>query len=304
MTKLIQSSRVSLLFAGALVGLTLSACDLGPKMIGKETQGDVECKEGDKMPDADGCNTCTCLDGGWACTAKLCGDSQASEPSQCVDGETMPAPDGCNDCSCIGGAWACTEKACDPTTGGGESTSAGESTSGSEMTAGDEGETGVGETVVVESSGGETSMGGVVVCGDGIVGGGEVCDDGNLVDDDGCPNDCGIGQNVCGPKDPLTIASALIEGDLLVVEVSYGGGCETHDIGLCWDGSFAESDPVQIWVDLSHDAHADPCDAIVQEQRTLDLEPEKLAWQQSYQSQHGTILIHLDGWDDALEYTF
>jgi len=72
-------SRPSFLLTGALVGLTLGACDLGPKMIGDETDGPEDCEEGAVKPAGDGCNTCTCSDGGWACTEIGCeGQTSAS----------------------------------------------------------------------------------------------------------------------------------------------------------------------------------------------------------------------------------
>lgn len=301
MTKLIELSRASLLLAGALVGLTLGACDFGPKTIGQESQGDdddVVCEDGETKPDEDGCNTCKCVDGGWACTAKLC-DDEGGDPGECVDGEMKPSQDGCSDCTCVAGEWLCTLEACPLTTGGYEETGTGET--GGE----DPGDTvdPTGQTVTSDTGDSEGETGAPSVCGDGIVQGAEQCDDGNLVDDDACTNECLV-PTVCSPKDPLTIENAAIAGDTLVLDVSYGGGCETHDIGLCWNGAFAESDPVQVWLDVSHDDHDDECDAIVMEKRELGLLAQKLAWQQAYQMEHGTLLIHLEGWAATLEYTF
>jgi hypothetical protein len=105
-----------LLLVGALVGLTLAACDLGPKMIGNETEGALDCQNGDTKPSDDGCNTCSCLDGEWACTEKAC-EGQSSGPVQCEEGAMMPDPDGCNTCTCINGGWACTAQLCDATGG-------------------------------------------------------------------------------------------------------------------------------------------------------------------------------------------
>ncbi len=36
------------------------------------------------------------------------------QPAVCVEGDTQPAEDGCNTCTCSGGQWACTEIACLP----------------------------------------------------------------------------------------------------------------------------------------------------------------------------------------------
>ncbi len=72
--------------------------------------GQPPCKEGETRSPDNGCNTCTCTGGGWACTSVFC------PPPVCVDGATKPAGDGCNSCTCSGGAWECTLLGCvDPT---------------------------------------------------------------------------------------------------------------------------------------------------------------------------------------------
>ena len=66
---------------------------------------------------SDGCNTCTCASGSWACTeacAILDGGADADSGSAiCKLGESRPAGDGCNDCYCDGhGGWECTAVGC------------------------------------------------------------------------------------------------------------------------------------------------------------------------------------------------
>lgn len=284
------------LVAGALVGVALTACP-GPKQIGEESDTNINemCMDGDMKPADDGCNTCTCLDGAWACTEKGCNNDAPPQP-ECEDGDEMPAPDGCNTCTCYEGMWACTQLGCVNTTTDPSETA----------TYGETGDT-FGSTTVVsvgESSGGDTEP---AVCGDGALGGAEECDDGNVADGDGCSANCtleGVGECLDKPQDQLEVMAAKIEVDTLVIDVQYGGGCETHDIGYCWDGAFAESDPVQTWLDLWHDGHGDMCDANVMEQRMLDLTELKTAWQTGYQQEHGEIIIHLEGWGEDLLYTF
>jgi hypothetical protein len=74
------------------------------------------------------CNTCTCIGGAWACTAKLCpdgGGAEAAPPDSGDDGgmaktcypllgcsSTTQCPSECNTCTCVNGDWACTEKGC------------------------------------------------------------------------------------------------------------------------------------------------------------------------------------------------
>lgn len=100
------------------VPLLLSACsgrtDVG--MGGAGVCGDPGgcsdagsvCTTGQTRMAPDGCNTCTCANGGWACTEKAC------PVPECTNGQTKSAGDGCNTCSCNGGLWACTQRACPP----------------------------------------------------------------------------------------------------------------------------------------------------------------------------------------------
>lgn len=102
--------------------------------------------------------------------------------------------------------------------------------------------------------------------------------------------------------DMLTVDAASIEGDELIVTVSYGGGCETHDIDLCWpDQSFMESYPVQVQLELLHDGHDDACDAYLTEDRRFSLSPLAQAYRDAYGGA-GTVTIHVHGFD--LDYTF
>lgn len=96
--------------------------------------------------------------------------------------------------------------------------------------------------------------------------------------------------------------SASVSGDTLSIDVSYGGGCETHDFQICWDGLFLESEPVQVGLEVWHDAHGDACEAEISETLTFDLSPLKQAWQDGYQQESGTITIHTEA--GSVTYTF
>ncbi len=70
---------------------------------------------GSTRPAGDGCNTCTCVDGGWSCTARGCvGDACVYGGQVRSDGSSFLAEDGCNTCTCSDGAVACTERGCVP----------------------------------------------------------------------------------------------------------------------------------------------------------------------------------------------
>ncbi len=119
------------------------------------------------------------------------------------------------------------------------------------------------------------------------------------------PDDDGV--QLCGgdyPMDPVDITSGVINGDTLTLSVAYGGGCEEHDFGLCWDSLFLESEPVQVNLALAHDGMGDACEAYIMEDLVLDLTPLKQAYQDAYQTDTGTITIHVDGLDGPITYSF
>lgn len=286
----------TLLVAGALIGgLAATACD--PKTIGDETAGEVTCKEGDEKPAGDGCNSCVCHDGGWACTEIAC-DGATTDGDEPVD---TSATTGCDEdaTNCIplpSDTTGCDEDATncvdpDPTTG-------------DVPLPCEDGE-------LPDSNGARCAPPGW--CGNGVLQPelGEECDDGNLLDGDGCSSACQITESgslgACvepSPDDQFFFHNVLLVGDVLAVQLEHSGGCKEHEFAYCWDGAFAESDPVQVWTRISHDANGDQCESTESRAFEFDLSELKQAYQQAYQTQEGKIELHLDGWDEVITYTF
>lgn len=106
------------------------------------------------------------------------------------------------------------------------------------------------------------------------------------------------------PKDPINVDGVSLEGDMLTLEVIHGGGCAQHDYQLAWNGAFMESLPVQARLVLVHDAHGDPCKALVRKALQFDLSPLKEQWREGYREEHGTIVLHLPGSPSPIRYTF
>ncbi len=106
-----------------------------------------------------------------------------------------------------------------------------------------------------------------------------------------------------GPRDPLQIVSARVDGDTLRLTVQYGGGCAQHALRLIGTHVFMESNPVQTGILLGHDAQGDRCRALVRPDVAFSLAPLADAYRQSYRT-NGTIVLHLEGWEPALRYTF
>lgn len=102
---------------------------------------------------------------------------------------------------------------------------------------------------------------------------------------------------------PVTVNSVVLDGDDLVADVTYSGGCFYHEFVLCWPSqSFAESEPVQAMLELYHDDAGDKCDGKVDTEVRLSVTPLEEAYEDAYQSAAGTVRIQIHG--TTLDYTF
>ena len=93
--------------------------------------------------------------------------------------------------------------------------------------------------------------------------------------------------------DAYVINAATVQGDTLRINVSYGGGCETHQFTLVAEPVFLESFPVQLRVSVAHNANGDACEAWLTEDYHFDLTPIKEGYQTGYQTDEGTIVLRL-----------
>ena len=93
--------------------------------------------------------------------------------------------------------------------------------------------------------------------------------------------------------DAYVINAATLQDGTLTVNVSYSGGCETHDFTLVAEPMFLESYPVQLRVSLAHNPNGDICEASITEDRQFDLTPIKEAYQKAYRTDTGTIVLRL-----------
>ena len=101
----------------------------------------------------------------------------------------------------------------------------------------------------------------------------------------------------------------VIDGDTLTVTLSYGGGCETHDVTLVAYPSdiLPDAYPVEIDVALAHNANGDACEAYLTDTYAFDLTPIKTRYREAYMDDAGTIILLLLGVPDDLPdlvYTF
>jgi hypothetical protein len=82
-----------------------------------------------------------------------------------------------------------------------------------------------------------------------------------------------IDGSITAPEknDPFEIISQKIEGDKLIMEVQYGGGCELHTFELLSNGAYMKSLPMKINLWLTHNSRNDRCRAMLTNTITFDI---------------------------------
>jgi hypothetical protein len=120
------------------------------------------------------------------------------------------------------------------------------------------------------------------------------CNDGNFV----CTDEaCEIGVPVfpCPDEvttDPIDVVTSRLEGDALVLYVGHGGGCESHDYGLCYSQGFTRSIPPQGSLTIVHDGHGDTCEAYLTTTLRFDLRPYAAFYNPAYEADGATIITN------------
>lgn len=103
-------------------------------------------------------------------------------------------------------------------------------------------------------------------------------------------------------RDELTISGGAIEGIVLEVYVSYGGGCGDHEFILLGRPDFMESYPVQIDLYVHHRNIDDYCDAIVADTLCFDVRRIAELYEGIYQSCDDILInVHDCNMDDPDE---
>ncbi|HHP7242894.1 MAG TPA: hypothetical protein ACFCUD_14550 [Cyclobacteriaceae bacterium] len=72
-------------------------------------------------------------------------------------------------------------------------------------------------------------------------------------------------------NDYFDIISIIKKSGELHVTVDYSGGCKEHNFNVWWNGTFLESDPMQLRLGITHNANDDLCEALVRETIIIDL---------------------------------
>jgi hypothetical protein len=102
------------------------------------------------------------------------------------------------------------------------------------------------------------------------------------------------GDPVSMCRDELAIEGGALDGIILQIYTSYGGGCGDHEFILLGRPNFMESYPVQIDLYLHHRNIDDYCDAIVSDTLCFDLRRVAELYEGIYQSCDDIIVNVLD----------
>ncbi|MDA8137285.1 MAG: hypothetical protein M0036_01425 [Desulfobacteraceae bacterium] len=92
---------------------------------------------------------------------------------------------------------------------------------------------------------------------------------------------------------PYAIENAKINGDTLLLTVSYTGGCEDHQFELIALNDFLESKPVQVDLLLTHDANKDACKTLVKEELKFSLASIKEEYRIAFRTETGSLNLRL-----------
>ena len=95
-------------------------------------------------------------------------------------------------------------------------------------------------------------------------------------------------------RDELTIRGCSLNGIILEIYVSYGGGCGDHEFILLGRPNFMESYPVQIDLYMHHSNIDDYCDAIVSDTLCFDVRRVAELYEGIYQSCDDILINVLD----------
>jgi hypothetical protein len=79
------------------------------------------------------------------------------------------------------------------------------------------------------------------------------------------------------PSAPLEVMQAAIQGDSLVVQVAYSGGCAEHIFELVAAGPQVRSLPPKQPLMIAHEANGDACRARIEETLAFDLRPRRMS---------------------------
>lgn len=96
------------------------------------------------------------------------------------------------------------------------------------------------------------------------------------------------------------VLEATIEGDILTLKVSYGGGCETHEFNAYFNEMYMKSLPPKAAIFIEHKNNNDHCKKMITEDLKFDLTNVRYPGK----DKDYTIMIGVTNYEGYLEYKY
>ena len=107
------------------------------------------------------------------------------------------------------------------------------------------------------------------------------------------------GQFVKDSDPIISIDTVEIRGNIMYIDVSYGGGCEKHEFEVIGSLAIAKSYPPIRSIQLVHRANGDKCRAI--KKAKLEVYLDDIAYKQEEGSE---IYYSLEGWEGRIYHKY
>ena len=96
---------------------------------------------------------------------------------------------------------------------------------------------------------------------------------------------------------PFTIKDVVLEGDTLITQVQYSGGCGNHTFEIAKNGVLMKSLPPKQPIQITHRSDTDPCRALILQELKFYIGDFKGA-------PNGTTVLLLENWPQQIIYSY
>lgn len=100
--------------------------------------------------------------------------------------------------------------------------------------------------------------------------------------------------------DAFTVDNALVDGDKLMMYVSYGGGCKSHVFKAFASNAYMKSMPPKLSVFIEHNSNEDMCKSIVKDTLVFDISTIKYPGKDKDYS----VIFTINNWEGQLTYKY
>ncbi len=96
---------------------------------------------------------------------------------------------------------------------------------------------------------------------------------------------------------PVTFTEVAIEGDTLIAQVQYSGGCGNHEFEIEKVGFLMKSLPPKQPIKITHRSDDDPCRALIREELKFNVSDFR-------GTPDGTTVLLLENWTQHIIYSY